>query len=315
MNPIELEVVGIEQSAPDIATFTLAHPEREPLPSFVAGSHLVLECGSAVNAYSLVGETTMPDSYRISVLKVDDGKGGSRWMHGLAPGDRVVARPPRSLFPPMQKAAKHLLIAGGIGVTPILSHLRAAARWGQPVELLYAHKPGLGAHLEEIQSLADGADAVELRSFTDRARFLEDLAGTLERQPIGTHLYCCGPDAFMDAVCAAAEQRGWPAGRVHIERFGADVLDPGEPFEVVLTQSGRTLTVPSGVSLLDALEAQEIRVQNLCRQGFCGECRIPVTAGVPLHRDHYLEEDEKAAGDSLMCCVSRAQTARLEVPL
>lgn len=315
MSTLELEVTAVAETTPTIRTFTLAHPERKPLPSFVPGSHLVLECGPAVNAYSLVGESTMPSAYMISVLRVDDGEGGSRWLHERHPGDRVTARPPRSLFAPMQRAQKHLLIAGGIGVTPILSHLRSAARWGQQVEVLYSHRGGHGAHLKELEELAAGSESIILRCFTSRGEFLEELDGALGRQPISTHLYCCGPEAFMDTVCGAAEERGWPAGRVHIERFGADALDPGEPFDVVLTESGDTMKVPSGTSLLEVLEARGISVPNLCRQGFCGECRIPVTGGTPLHRDHYLEEDEKEANDSMMCCVSRAQSSPLEVPL
>lgn len=312
---LELEITAVTDATPRIRTFTLAHPDRRPLPSFVPGSHLVLECGSAVNAYSLVGECTLPEAYVISVLRVDDGQGGSQWLHRRRPGHMVTARPPRSLFAPMQRARKHLLIAGGIGITPILSHLRSAARWGQEAEILYAHKEGHGAHLKELEELAAGSASITLRRFTGRAEFLTDLDDALGRQPLGAHLYCCGPDAFMGTVCAAAEEHGWPAGRVHTERFGADALDPGEPFEVELTESGQTVEVPSGTSLLEVLEARGISVPNLCRQGFCGECRIPVTRGVPLHRDHYLEDDEKEADDSMMCCVSRAQSSPLEVPL
>lgn len=312
---LELEVVAVADATPRIRTFTLAHPQRTPLPTFVPGSHLLLQCGPAVNAYSLVGECTMPDTYTVSVLRVDDGHGGSRWLHERQPGDTIVARRPRSLFPPMQRSRKHLLIAGGIGVTPIVSHLRSAARWGQEAEVLYSYKEGHGAHAEELEALASASENISLRCFTERGSFLAGFDGALSRQPIGTHLYCCGPEAFTSTVCAAAERRGWPAGRVHIERFGADTLDPGGPFDVELTGSGRTVTVSSGTSLLEALESQGIRIPNLCRQGFCGECRIPVTGGLPLHRDHYLEDDEKEAGDSMMCCVSRARSSALEVPL
>lgn len=311
MSTRELEIRTVQAVTPEVSTFTLADPQGQPLPSFTPGSHLVLECGTAVNAYSLVGETTMPTSYTISVLKLPDGNGGSRWLHQRQPGDTVVARSPRSLFAPMHTAQKHLLIAGGIGVTPILSHARAAARWGQDMEILYAHRPAHGVHLQELSDVA----ADSLSTFTERQAFLTALEEALTRQPLGTHLYCCGPESFMETVCSTAEAKGWPPSRVHTERFGADTLDPGQPFDVVLTESGTTVSVASGVSLLEVLENHGIQVPNLCRQGFCGECRIPVSAGKPLHRDHYLEDDEKAANHSMMCCVSRAHTPSLEVPL
>lgn len=311
MNPMELEITAITETSPEVRTFTLARADRFPLPSFVPGSHLVLECGPSVNAYSLLGDSRMPSSYTISVLRLGPGRGGSRWLHERRVGDLLRVRPPRSMFPPMQRASKHLLIAGGIGVTPILSHLRAAVRWGHETEVLYSHRPGHGAHLKELHELS----AQSLRCFTQRAEFRAALQESLRRQPIGTHLYCCGPETFMDAVCRNAEELGWPAGRIHTERFGAEALDSGAPFDVVLRESQRTVRVPPGRSLLEVLDENDISVPNLCRQGFCGECRIPVTAGTPLHRDHYLEDQEKAANDSLMCCVSRAQTDSLEVPL
>lgn len=308
---LELEITEISDTSAPVRTLTLARPDRSLLPSFTPGSHLVLECGPSVNAYSLLGETQMPVSYTVSVLKLPAGRGGSRWLHERRPGDRVVARPPRSMFPPMQKAAKHLLIAGGIGVTPIVSHLRAAVRWGQEVEILYAHREGRAVHLQELNQLAPES----LRCFSDRDAFRAALERSLRRQPIGTHVYCCGPETFMDDVCASATDLGWPVARIHTERFGADTLDAGVPFDVVLSASGTTVHVESGRSLLEVLEAQGVPVPSLCRQGFCGECRIPVTRGTPLHRDHYLEDQERTANDSLMCCVSRAQSDSLEIPL
>lgn len=311
MTPFALEITEVVEASPRVRTFTLARPDRGRLPSFTPGSHLVLECGPSVNAYSLHGESQMPDAYLISVLRTGSEQGGSGWLHERRPGETVLARPPRSLFPPIQKASKHLLIAAGIGVTPILSHLRAAVRWGQPVEVRYLYRAGHGVHLDQLSDLA----AASLHSFTDRTGFRAALELSLQRQPIGTHLYCCGPEMFMDTVREMASQRGWPLARIHTERFGVDVLQAGEAFDVALSVSQKVITVAPGRSLLQELEGQGIAVPNLCRQGFCGECRIDVTAGVPLHRDHYLQEQERAANDSLMSCVSRAVSDHLEVPL
>ncbi len=309
----ELVVTGIAEHAPGIKAFTLATADGAALPGFIAGSHLVVRAGRHTNAYSLTSDGFAPTEYTISVLRVADGRGGSRWMHdNVAVGDTLAVHPPRSAFAPLPRAGKHLLIAGGIGVTPIVSHLRAARRWGREVQVLYAFRDGYAAHVQDVRDLA-GAGA-EL--FTDRRAFTARLAAVLAGQPIGTHLYVCGPAAMIDAVVAAATERGWPASRMHTERFGADALDGGDPFTVELTETGLSLDVPCGTSLLEALEDSGIDVPNLCRQGVCGECRIPVCGGTPVHRDLYLSDDEKAAGDSLMPCVSRAEKGTtLEVPL
>lgn len=310
---MNLVVTDIVSAAPEIKTITLAAPGGERLPGFVAGSHLVVQAGERTNAYSLISDGTAPLGYTISVLRIADGNGGSRWMHDtLAVGDTIAVQPPRSAFAPLARAAKNLLIAGGIGVTPILSHLRSARRWGRDVQVLYTFREGHGAHVHDVVALSGGA--AEL--FTEQQEFCDHLEAVLIDQPIGTHLYVCGPAPMIDHVIATATRRGWPASRIHLERFGADALDAGDPFTVALTESGLSIDVPSGTSLLEALEAAGIDVPNLCRQGVCGECRIPLCSGDPVHRDLYLSDEEKQAGDALMPCVSRARKGTtLEVQL
>jgi ferredoxin len=153
------------------------------------------------------------------------------------------------------------------------------------------------------------------RIYTRRADFLAVLADVLSTQPFGTHLYVCGPAAFIDDVVAAAVEHGWPQSRIHFERFGVGALDPGEPFIVKLANSGTTITVDSGVSLLEALKANGLDVPNMCRQGVCGECRLTVSGGEIEHRDTYLTDADKAAGDAIMACVSRAASSELELKL
>jgi ferredoxin-NADP reductase len=310
---LELVVRAIDDGVPGIRTLTLARADGAPLPSFTPGSHIVIECGATgpANAYSLTSDSVAPFEYVVSVLACPTGAGGSRWIHQeLAVGDSVVTRPPRSAFAPVLRARRHLLIAAGIGVTPMISHLRAAARWGREAQLLYLHREGRGAYVDEIKALTD-----EARIYTERASFLADLEPALARQPFGTHVYVCGPAAFMEDVVSCAVAFGWPPSRIHLERFGIDTLDAGEPFEVVLSGSGATFVVDAGVSLLEALEARGHVVPNLCRRGVCGECRIPVTAGEILHRDLYLTDADKATCDSMMACVSRAAGNRVELSL
>jgi ferredoxin-NADP reductase len=309
----ELVVRGVDDAVPGIRTVTLAHADGAVLPSFTPGSHIVVECGSApspANAYSLTGESVAPTEYVISVLECPAGSGGSRWVHQLSVGDRVVVRPPRSAFAPVLVAKRHLLIAAGIGITPMISHLRSARRWGREVRLLYLHRDSRGAYVDEIKALTDDGQI-----FTDRAAFMAEVRPELGDQPLGTHLYLCGPAAFMSDVSAIAVELGWPTSRIHVERFGIDTFDPGKPFEVTLTDTGRSFVVDAGESLLEALQTHGYEIPNLCRQGVCGECRIPVSNGQILHRDLYLSDAEKAAGDSMMSCVSRADGDRLELSL
>ncbi|MFT4288568.1 PDR/VanB family oxidoreductase [Nocardioides sp.] len=309
---LDLVVTAIDDAVSGVRTVVFEAHDGGSLPAFVPGSHLAIDAGGRINAYSLTSAGTAPRSYSISVLRVADGNGGSAWVHDkLSLGDVVRARMPRSAFAPIARASKHLLIAGGIGITPILSHLRAAAQWGRDVQVLYTFREGAGAHIEDILELDPRAEL-----FTAGAEeFMARLREVLVDQPIGTHLYVCGPGPMIDAVLDTGTQLGWPESRLHFERFSLDSLGPGEPFEVRLTASGATVQVPSGTSLLEALEATGIEVPNLCRQGVCGECRLPVTGGTPLHRDLFLSDDEKAGGDAVMACVSRAEGPILEVAL
>ncbi|MGY1835089.1 PDR/VanB family oxidoreductase [Blastococcus sp. SYSU DS0510] len=306
-----LRVTDVRDAAAGIRTVEFVPADGGPLAAYPPGSHLVLHCGDRRNAYSLTGSGIAPESYSVSVLLCPDGSGGSRWVHELAVGDIVAADGPRSAFAPVATARHHLLVAGGIGITPLLSHARAAARWHRDFTLLYGYRPGAGAHLDELRALC----GPRLEEHPDVAGFVERIEAALAAAPLGTHLYACGPAALLDTVLGTADRLGWPEARVHTERFSAAALDPGDPFEVTLARSGRRVTVPSGVTLLEALEISGVPVPNLCRQGVCGECRVPVVSGSPLHRDLFLSEAEKAAADSVMCCVSRSTGPTLELDL
>ena len=295
-----LSVVAIDDEA-GVRTLTLAAPDGSLLPAYVPGSHLVVECGARSNAYSLLDDGVVAARYRISVLLCPDGAGGSRWIHDLRVGSELAVSLPRSAFPPVAAGRHHLLIAAGIGVTPILSHARAAQRWGRSSTVLYRYRPGRSTHLAELRAIC----GTRLEQFPDRRSFADRLAALLLVQPLGAQLYVCGPGTFTDHVLASAEAAGWPRERLQSERFSAADLAPGRAFSVRLTD-GRTLDVPTGESLLAVLESNGFNVPNRCRQGVCGECRIDVASGRPEHRDYYLSEPERATNDSLMCCVSRA---------
>ncbi len=292
-------------------------PDGAPLPSFTPGSHIVVSCGVAAdgrprrNSYSLTGPEFEPDAYEISVRLDPSGRGGSQWIHDLAVGDVVEISRPRSAFAPVLTARHHLLVAGGIGVTPILSHVRAATAWGRSFEVHYIFRPGDGPHLDELRELCGD----RLHCYRTPDEFWGTLGPALLDSPLGTHLYACGPGVLIDDLVARAGAAGWPGARIHYEHFGVGDLDAGEPFTLGLRRSGIDVSVPAGVSALDALEQQGVPVPNLCRQGVCGECRTAVVGGTPLHRDLYLTDQEKECGGHFMPCVSRADGNRIEVDL
>ena len=306
-----LVVRAIRDEAPGVRSLVLAPDSRARLPEFVPGSHLLVECGIRTNAYSLTGPGTAPNDYTISVLLDNNGGGGSRFIHGLRPGGLLRVSRPRNGFSPRPAATRHFLIAGGIGVTPILSHVRAAEMWGQPYSVLYAYRPGIAPHLQELREPCGG----RLIECPNREVFRRRLSKALASQPMGTHLYVCGGAGLVESVIGAARCLGWPEERLHREVFDHTALDPGRAFTAHLERSGRDVPVPAGISLLEALEDEGFQLPNLCRQGVCGECRLPVTSGLPLHRDSCLPTEDRSSNTVLLPCVSRAAGDRLGVDL
>ncbi|SEN89198.1 PDR/VanB family oxidoreductase [Cryobacterium luteum] len=308
---LDLVVRGVTVAAPGIRSLAFEATDGGLLPAYVAGSHIVVHRAGRTNSYSLTGSGSNPSEYTISVLRQPGGAGGSLALHTLRVGDAVSVSRPRSAFAPIATARWHLLIAAGIGITPMISHLKAGRDWQRPTTLLYRYRPGAAAHLDEARALAGTA----LVESTGREHFTVVLAEHLRSQPLGTHLYVCGPVEFSANVLQAAADAGWPGSRLHSEPFAAADLGPGKPFRVHLARSDVDVDVPAGVSLLDALERADHVVPNMCRSGICGECIVPVLRGRPDHRDLYLSDDEKTENASMMCCVSRGLDHELELDL
>jgi ferredoxin-NADP reductase len=307
-----LRVVHAEDLPGRVRNVRLEPADGKPIGSFAPGSNIGVQWDdNLANSYSLVGENTDPEFYEISVLAQPEGRGGSLWVHRLEVGDTVVSTGVRSAFPPIAKASHHLLVAAGIGITPVLSHARWHAHWGHSFTVLYVHRPGEGAHLDELRELC--GDGLQL--YPDRKQFWAEFPGILADQPFGTHLYTCGPLSMIDDVARVAGEAYWPEARVHSEAFSSAALDPGRPFNAVLKRTGRTVSVPSGASLLEAVEKEGIRLPSLCRQGFCGECRVSVLSGAIEHRDIFLSTEEKESGQMMMACVSRAAGTEVEIDL
>lgn len=296
---------------------TLKHLSFEPadgglLPTSMPGAHLSLTLAGKHrafrNSYSIVSRQDDRSYYEIIVRRTVQSRGGSAFIHDeLRVGDVVSASVPNSQFPIQNLARKHLLIAGGIGITPMLSFLPSLR---QRRQLLEFHQVAQASEVQVVETLLGDFASHDVHIHAGRATL--QLDEILARQPLGTHLYCCGPQPLMDAVQAATVARGWPASHVHRESFGAA---GGEPFTVRLARSGRTVAVGEHETMLEALENAGVLMTSLCRGGACGECRTVLLDGTPDHRDHFLTASEKASCTAIMPCVSRAKTPNLTIDL
>ncbi|MEU8217124.1 PDR/VanB family oxidoreductase [Micromonospora taraxaci] len=309
---VELVVTRRDQVATEVVAISLGRPDGADLPDWTPGAHIDLELGAGLTRqYSLCGDPADRSVLRIAVQREPDGRGGSRLAHErLTVGATVRVRGPRNTFR-LVAARRYLFVAGGIGITPIAPMVAAADAAGADWRLVYGGR-----------SRATMAFATTLRKrYGDRVNLcpqdetgLLDLAGLLGR-PDDRLVYCCGPEPLLEAV----EERclGWPPGRLHVERFTPLAATGGEEttIEVELVLSGRTVTVPPGTPILQAVEEAGVPVLSSCREGTCGTCETPVLDGVPDHRDSLLTAQERAAGDTMMICVSRARTPRLVLEL
>lgn len=325
METLAVVVAAADLLNPLIRRFTLCAVDGSPLPGFTAGAHVRVQVGLPDGTqdwrhYSLVNtaadvDTGLPQPhYTIAVRREDAGRGGSRWMHALQVGQRIAIEPPQNDFPLGTHAGCTVLVAGGIGITPLASMAAARRAAGLPVRMLYAGRSrALMAFLPELQALLGGSLAVHADE--DQGTPL-DVAALLDGCADGDQLYVSGPRALLDAVLAAVDARGWPRERVHFELFAAPVAAAGErPIELVLAQSGRRLTVPADQSILDCLIAHGCDPLYDCKRGECGVCAVPVLEGEIEHRDAVLSPAERAAGTCMQICVSRAKGARLVLDL
>ena len=302
---LDLRVAAVATPCPGVRTLTVTGDG--PLPSYPPGAHLAIEWAPGRrNPYSLVPPPgppdavpgLEPDAYRVTVALRPDGAGGSRRVHDLVPGDRIRALEPRSSFPPVGTAAHHVLVAGGIGVTPVLAHAAWHAFWGNSFEVLLVQRPGTTPHAEDLRRVA----GARLTVAPDRVALAASLGPVLRRAPFNSHVYTCGPPGLIADVAATARRAHWVDARIHAEPF-VHAPGPGAPFTVALRRSGREVAVGAAESLLDALARAGVTAPHLCRQGVCGECVTTVLAGRVEHRDTVLADEERT--DRMALCVSR----------
>jgi ferredoxin-NADP reductase len=295
-------------------------PGTEPFPSFEPGAHIDLHLPNGlVRSYSLLNSVTDSRRYVVGVLNDRNSRGGSRYVHQqLRVGTTLPISAPRNNFVLHESAPRSVLLAGGIGVTPLLCMLKRLATLNRPADFIYcARSRKEAAFTEEIDALA-GTDIRVSWHFDDERGGPPDLRELLAGHSPDTHLYSCGPGPMLDAFERACEELGY--ANTHIERFAAvpanlEVPSGMQTYSVELRRSGKTLEVPAGMSLLDALLNAGVPHDYSCREGVCGSCETKVLAGEVDHRDSILTKAERTANKTMMVCVSGCKRGPLVLDL
>jgi ferredoxin-NADP reductase len=312
---MQLRLRSITYLAEGVNGYELVDPRGRDLPRFTAGAHIDLKVGGFLRQYSLWNDPAERRRYCIAVLREERGRGGSRYLHDkVQVGDLVEASFPSNNFPLDPTAARHLLIAGGIGIAPIMAMVAELRRGHADFTVHYCTRSVAGtAFRSELAPLAAEGKLRFYYDGGDPVRGL-DIAAVLRRRRSGTHIYCCGPAPLMAAAAEAA--REWPPETVHCEYFTGlpePVAAEERAFRIKLTRSGGDYQVPAGQTIVDVLRRHGIAVRTSCELGYCGACLTRYVCGEPDHRDKMLQEGDRKR--YLLICCSRAKTPVLELDL
>jgi vanillate monooxygenase ferredoxin subunit len=304
--------------ATDICAFELVRADGAPLPAFSAGAHVdVTLRDGLVRQYSLCNDPLESHRYLIAVLRDAQSRGGSIAMHALEEGSLLEISEPKNHFPLHARATHSLLLAGGIGVTPIVSMAEALDRAGASFEMHYCTRSAARTAFRD--RLAEPRFAGRVRLYFDDTSDSERLElDTLLAHPRSDrHLYVCGPSGFIAATIQTAKAAGWDEANVHREFFAAAPAqeDDGAAFQVQLSSTGRVIDVAPDMTVVAALAQAGIEIATSCEEGVCGTCLTRVLSGEPDHRDVYLMDEEKAANDRFLPCCSRSKSPMLVLDL
>lgn len=311
----EVRVKRIGYEAENVNSYELVLPQGGELTPFTAGSHIDLHLPNGmIRSYSLVNDQDERHRYVIAVNKDPSSRGGSSFVHdGIKAGDIVTISAPRNNFALREDADHSVLIAGGIGITPLMSMVRRLTKLARPWQLFYAARTRrAAAFLDDLHDIGPGHLHVDFDD--ERMGKVFDIAAIVADQPVHAHLYCCGPLPMLEAFERATAGR--PADHVHVEYFQAreaPALDGG--FEVRLARSNRTVAVEPGKSILDAVLDAGVSANYSCTEGACGTCETRVIEGIPDHRDLFLSAEEKASNKTMMICCSGSKSGTLVLDL
>jgi vanillate O-demethylase ferredoxin subunit len=309
-------VVQTRSRSPRIREVVLEHQLRDGLQPFDAGAHVTLALPGGINRqYSLCSDPADSNRYRLGVLLTETTRGGSRAVHDLVVGDTLFVSYPGNSFPLIDNAEHVVFLAGGIGITPILSMVYALAAAGKPFEIHYgARSKDDLVFLDELKALCPGG-ALHLYVDDGPNGTRPDIATILQRMEKGHHLHACGPAPMLNALLETADKLECNPEQIHVEQFGAVAVGDrqGDPFEIELVGEDAIVSVSPHQSALEALRLAGHIVPSSCEGGICGECRLKFIDGNAVHRDKVLSDDERKT--EFICCVSRAQgRVKLELP-
>jgi ferredoxin-NADP reductase len=321
-SPLTVRVRSLSWEADGVLSVELVTPDGAALPAFEAGAHVDLQLpvpgvagGTLPRSYSLCNDPRETHRYIVGIGRDRASRGGSRWVHEhLRPGALLQISAPRNHFRLNEAAPAFALIAGGIGITPILAMARRLHALGKPVRALVAARSReAAAFIAEMRALVPGLQL----HLDNEAGAAPDLAGWLAALPRDTGVYCCGPAPMLDAFERTCATLGLTDA--HIERFAAAPAAPGAApaagFKLVLERRGLDIEVPPGKSVLDALLEAGVDVPYSCMEGVCGTCETRVLDGEIDHRDGVLSAVEKQRGDVMMVCISTCKGSRLVLDL
>ncbi|MCS5721829.1 PDR/VanB family oxidoreductase [Herbiconiux sp. CPCC 203407] len=309
-------VTHVRDIADRVKSLRFEPTHRRPVVPWAPGAHLDFRLGSGlVRQYSLCGEPSDDRGYTVGILLDPASQGGSEAMHRLAEGDTIEIRGPRNNFE-LVPASQYLFFAGGIGITPILAMVRSAAESAVPWRLVYGGRNRSSMAFQDELRAARGGELSIIPEDTDgRADFARELSLAIP----GTAIYACGPAPMLDALAASCSALGLEA-QLHVERFkSSGEVHAHQPadgsFEVELARTGEVIPVSATQSIVDAILPARPNQPYSCLEGYCGTCETKLLLGEPDHRDEYLSDDQKAANDTVMLCVSRAKGRRLVLDL
>jgi vanillate O-demethylase ferredoxin subunit len=321
MNGSELTVKVERKSieAVDICTYELVDVNGRPLPAFSAGSHIDVHLPNGITRqYSLCNDPAESHRYLLGVLRDPASRGGSQAMHDLVSEGQVLRiSAPKNHFPLAHEAGRSILLAGGIGITPILCMAERLAVVGANFEMHYATRSRDRTAFHDRITASTYAARVQFHFDDGLPAQKLDIGALLATPQPGVHVYVCGPKGLMDAVLGTARTNGWPEAQLHYEFFSAEIdkSDSDASFQVKLASSGRIVVVPKDKTVVHALADAGVEVLTSCEQGVCGTCLTRVLEGEPDHKDMYLTPEEQAANDQFTPCCSRSKSTMLVLDL
>ncbi|MFK8022851.1 MAG: 2Fe-2S iron-sulfur cluster-binding protein [Ilumatobacter sp.] len=316
VSELEVRVSRRQRVAVGIDAFDLVSIDGTTLPARTAGAHIDVHVpGGMIRQYSLCNDPAEADRYVIGVLDDPNSRGGSAAMHAsVNEGQTLTISPPRNLFPLVDGVEHSLLLAGGVGVTPILAMAHTLSASAASFELHYSTRSP--EHTAFAEHLAGERFSGRVHHHHDSAGGVLPLPALLADSSPGSHLYVCGPTGYMDWVLGTAREAGWPDERLHFEFFSAstEVVDAGS-FDVKIASTGATIRVGSDQTVVAALAENGINIPISCEQGVCGTCITGVLDGLPDHQDLYLMPKERALNDRFLPCCSRSESGLLVLDL